>query len=519
MFSVNTSKPLIDLRHRASKLMQIFLPVHLVFILAAGLMVGAPNLWPILIAGVVVVSITQAIVMLKPNVEDHKLFQAAAIMLMTALIVGVFEGHSWQIDMHMYFFATLAMLSAYSCMYVIAVAVVTVALHHLGLNFIAPSLVFPDGGDFFRVILHAVIVLMEATVLIWMSLQYAKSLRVASDSEEEAEAALDKAQKASEAAAIAQADAERSLEEARGSAVQAEKARSESEFLKEKQAEEAKKERQIISTDFDASIGEILTRLISGVNELKEGTNTLTNHAEFGRSQLESASSATGNASQNVQAVAASAEELAASVSEIASQVGQSSQIAQEALQQGEVTSEQVGELAAQAESIGAVVSLISDIAEQTNLLALNATIEAARAGDAGKGFAVVASEVKSLANQSANAADEIQSRISSMQNATEQSVTSISSIIDTVRKISDGATGIAAAVEEQDAATREIARSAQEASTDTMKTSEVVKGVDDAVRKTLQTTGEFALLTEQFDAVAEGLKTKADAFVKSLVK
>src|SRR3954453_10975050 len=114
------------------------------------------------------------------------------------------------------------------------------------------------------------------------------------------------------------------------------------------------------------------------------------------------------------------------------------------------------------AQQIGDVVKLITAIAEQTNLLALNATIEAARAGEAGRGFAVVAAEVKSLASQTAKATDEISTHISGMQGATEESVAAIKEIGGTIGKISDIASTIASAVEEQGSATQAIARSVQ---------------------------------------------------------
>ena len=104
---------------------------------------------------------------------------------------------------------------------------------------------------------------------------------------------------------------------------------------------------------------------------------------------------------------------------------------------------------------------MIQTIASQTNLLALNATIEAARAGEAGRGFAVVATEVKQLSARTAKATDEIAAQVPAMQAATREAVAAIESIVAFASQVNGIAGAVAASIDEQRAATQEIARSA----------------------------------------------------------
>src|SRR5207244_308921 len=148
-------------------------------------------------------------------------------------------------------------------------------------------------------------------------------------------------------------------------------------------------------------------------------------------------------------------------------------------------TTEMVGGLTSAGEKIGDVLRLIGAIASQTNLLALNATIEAARAGEAGRGFAVVASEVKQLASQTAKATEEIGTQIASMQHATADSVAAIKAISTTINRVSEIATVIAAAVEEQGVATQEIARNVQNAAKGTIQVADNIGDVSTGAKET----------------------------------
>jgi methyl-accepting chemotaxis protein len=81
-----------------------------------------------------------------------------------------------------------------------------------------------------------------------------------------------------------------------------------------------------------------------------------------------------------------------------------------------------------------------------------------------------VANEVKLLAGQTAKATSEIGAQISGMQSATVESVAAIKEIGTTIGRISEISSAIAAAVEEQGAATHEIARNIQQAADGTSR-------------------------------------------------
>ena len=151
--------------------------------------------------------------------------------------------------------------------------------------------------------------------------------------------------------------------------------------------------------------------------------------------------------------------------------------------QAGEMKDGMAG-LGVQAEAIGKVLNVIADIADQTNLLALNAAIEAARAGDAGRGFAVVADEVRKLAEKTMTATREVGEAIGGIQSGTthtidvvtrtvsriqgasqlaDRSGTALAEIVSMVDLTTDQVRAIAAASEEQSAASSEINRSLDE--------------------------------------------------------
>lgn len=272
-----------------------------------------------------------------------------------------------------------------------------------------------------------------------------------------------------------------------------------------------------LAEEFERSVRSIVDGVASSSTELQATSQTMSQGAEEASRQATAVTALVEQSSGNVQVVASSAEELSASISEIGQQVGGSARIAGDAVTEVGRTSQAVEGLARSAEKIGEVVSLIQNIAAQTNLLALNATIEAARAGEAGKGFAVVASEVKQLASQTAKATEEITVQIVGIQSATSQTVTAIRSIGGTISRINEIAATIAAAVEQQGAATREIAGNVQQLALGTKDVTANVAGVEQAANDTGAAAAQVHGAATELSQRAEQLRSQVDTFVQAV--
>jgi methyl-accepting chemotaxis protein len=230
--------------------------------------------------------------------------------------------------------------------------------------------------------------------------------------------------------------------------------------------------------------------------------------------RAESAVAASNEASTNVETAAVAANELSSSIGEISRQLALTTDIVRAAVSEAQGTNAQIAALSQAAQKIGDVVKLIRTIAGQTNLLALNATIEAARAGEAGKGFAVVASEVKSLAVQTAKATEDISKLISAVQTSTGSAVDAIGRIARRMQEIDSCTTAVAAAVQEQSAATAEISQNVVSAADGAKLVVSVLGNVTGAASETRQSAESVLTASQAVEAAAAELRREVEGFL-----
>jgi methyl-accepting chemotaxis protein len=444
---------------------------------------------------------------------------SVALMGSISLLVAGMSGKPWQVDIHMAYFAALAALVIYCDWTVILAGAATVAAHHLLLNFALPAAVFPGGGDFARVVIHAVILIAEAVALMWASKNIAQMFQASGEILDRTHAAAGQAEaamRAADEARVAEAHAaeERQslqsfveqerlsvvtgLAEALGHLAQGDLAyRIDTAFPREYEQ---------LRADFNGA----LTRLSTTLNEIINGSNAI-------RSGAGEISTAADDLSRRTEQQAASLEETAAALDEITVTVRKTASGAKTASDvviaaRGDAqTSRDVvrqavdamSEIEGSSTQIGQIIGVIDEIAFQTNLLALNAGVEAARAGEAGKGFAVVASEVRALAQRSANAAKEIKTLISASAEQVGSGVRLVGETGQALQRIVDR-------VAEIDTLVTEIAASAQEQATG-------LHQVNSAINEMDQVTQQNAAMVEQSTAASHGLAQEAQGLAESV--
>ncbi len=271
---------------------------------------------------------------------------------------------------------------------------------------------------------------------------------------------------------------------------------------------------EALTTHFDREVIGVLATVTASAEKMTHTAHGVSSIAKDASAHANDVVNASQQASANVEVVATATEELTSSIHEISQQVATSTKITRDAVIGAERADKQVSGLIEAAEKIGEVVGLITQIANQTNLLALNATIEAARAGEAGKGFAVVASEVKNLANQTAKATEDIASQVSDIQRVSTETATAIRTISEVIIRIDGITTAIAGAVEQQAAATSEIASNITQAAQSTGRVTATIGGVSESARGAESASREVLSASRDLSTQADSLRSLVQHFL-----
>ncbi|MFP1644413.1 methyl-accepting chemotaxis protein [Pontitalea aquivivens] len=482
------------------------------------------------------------------------------LMGQAVALTAALNGHPWQIDSHMVFFALMAVLVVLVDVRAILLGAGMILVHHLVLGVVMPQLTYPDTDIFANVVrslFHGLVVGVEAAILV-------VAVRNRQQMTATLRARLQEVAVASEAAESARQQAEAGLREAREQKAAVERAAAEAESLRRDAVEKAQAAMQANAAALDAeqrlaaersatvaaqarivkilkaalqhlSQGDLSVRLDAiedaeyrtlardfnlAVDQLAQAISAALGYSGDIRAQIGEINGATQSLSHHSERQAVTLANTAAAINELtvsvqsaamvaaeaATAAGQAESVARESAEVVAASIRAMDEIEKSSGKIARITSVIDDIAFQTNLLALNAGVEAARAGEAGRGFAVVASEVRDLAQRSSASAREISGLISASEAQVRNGVELVNKTVASLDRI-------VSAVEQISGRVAEIARSAREQSSAITDINGAVEQLDHVTQQNVAMFEETSAATQTLDTMAEELRRSMSLF------
>lgn len=506
-----------QLRARGVRVLVAASWVNTASVILISLIAGSDRLLPIALTGILANLLPTMMVGQGRADAQTRLVVASLAAVQPALIVYALSGHGWQMDGHMYFFVALAGLTILCDARAILFASALIALHHLVLQYAAPAWVFSGAGDFGRVLFHALAVILQAAVLVYLTL----TIRTLVNRNAEARALSEQAAATAEQRRI---EAEAAMREAAEAARRERHERAAREAiahaaeLQRREGEIARRaDHRRLAEHFQQSMSGIVATVGMAAGELDQLAGSLNGVAR--RVSLESGETA-ASASQTSRAaetLATRLHDLSTSITAIAASADQQAQRSDDASSISDGGRGAVVALTQRSQTITSFAESIHEIATRTNLLALNATIEASRAGEAGRGFAVVAHEVKQLAGEAARATGEIRNLADSMHGGAEVAQDALSEITGMVGDLATAAEAIRAAVDAQRETATAIDRSARDAATGAAFMAERVRGVAAMANETEELSDRVAAAAGALSRTARALDDSTRAFLGNL--
>ncbi len=512
---------LAQLRSTASIGIVGLLWVNLIFIVVRNLFDAGEFDVLSIAAGLLIVASATVLWWRERTGEATRIVTSMAQAATVAILVYDFSGSPLQIDLHMYFFASLAICAAWIDWRAIAGYSALVAAHHLLLFLIMPLAAFPGKTDLLRVGLHAAILVLQACVLVALT----RAVVNAFEASDAAVLAANKAQRnaiemSERASASDRQAADERLRHEDEKALEAETVRNAVDRLGEalEQLSSGNIAHRIVQPfhgaldtlrgSFNASVenldavlsqaGHVVKTIRGGTAEINSATHDLSTRTERQAVSVTQTASALGLLTGTVRQTAQVADVVGHMVEQARGGAERSGVIVTDAV-------DAMGRIETSSREIGQIIGVIDEIAFQTNLLALNAGVEAARAGEAGKGFAVVAQEVRELAQRSASAAKDIKALITASGQQVSTGVALVGQAGDALRVIASEVTAISLEIEKIVAGARQQASGLTE--------------IEGAISEIDRGTQQNAAMVEESSASIQQLANEANALERLMVR